>query len=145
VNSTATPRSRLSQAVALLLGLLGVALFLGLFAITQFGAIAPESDSTLARFTHVAGNVFFGIFFAGALPATLAAYFWLYRRESSTLVLGLLVVSGAVLIHYLAVAVVAHGTTSMAALAILVECTLGVGAILWAQRHLGKRNARAVQ
>jgi hypothetical protein len=104
-----------------ILGVAAVALFLALFALTQFGDNQP---------------VVLGAFSAGALPAATAVYFWLYRRERRAFGLGIGAVLLAVAVHYIVFAVLAHASTSAGFIAAAIEFAICAAILTSAHRHL---------
>src|SRR5262252_8698241 len=85
-----------STLVRILFGFFGVAavaLFLLIFVVGQLGGSPP---------IH-------GAIFAGVMPATLAVYFWLCRREQRAFTMGIAAVLAAIAIHYVVAILMAHG------------------------------------
>jgi hypothetical protein len=101
------------------LGVAAIALFAALFVLSQFGG-AP---------------VLHGAFSAGLVPALLATYFWLYRRDQRAFNLGIIAVLVATAVHYVVFAVTAHASTFTAVVAVVIECAIGLAIITTAHRR----------
>jgi len=117
------PSSSAVHTVFAVLGAGAIALFLALFVLTQLSGM----------------SVAHGAVSAGAMPALLAAYFWLYRRELRAYALGIAAVVAGIAIHYAVVAIMAHSGTAAALAAASVEVAVCVVVIAMAHRHLARQ------
>ncbi len=119
----------------LLLGavLIGTAVFFGLAFLAIYPELrsGPNSSSPLQLLI----TVLHGLVFAGLAPWLLLTYFWGFCCLPRDWSIGAFAVVMSLALHYVVVAVMAHATTSMAALVAAAE-VMGAIALVWYwQRH----------